>query len=281
LTQSLDVAFSLALIVTLWATAAGSGLSHPPGAVVAAAANRGRFVRLIALDAIAIPLVVYVLARLLAVPEGYTAGLVLVGAASAGAIGLAVVRLADGDVPLAIGLVVVLEAANLITIPVWSTILLPEQVRPPVADVIGTLVVGILVPFLVGSGLRALRPERAQGWAGALAVASTVGFAVAVGIVVWLDFGKLIDAWAALVPIVALVTALVALGGGWVASGPLRQSRATGAVILAVRANAPALAVTSATYGATSDAAAAIVIFGLVSYVVAPIFAIWARRISA
>ena len=220
---------------------------------------------------------VYALARLLSVPEGFTAGLVLVGAASAGVIGLAVVRLADGDIPLAMGLVIVLEAGNLITIPVWSTILLPEQVRPPVGDVVGTLVIGILVPFLVGSGLRALRPERAQVWARALSVTSAVGFAVAVGIVVWLDVGKLFDAWAALVPIVALATSLAALGAGWVASGPLRPSRATGAVIVAMRANAPALAVTSATYGATSEAAAAIVVFALVSYVVAPVFAIWAR----
>ena len=116
-------------------------------------------------------------------------------------------------------------------------------------------------------------------WAGALATVSTVGFAVAVAIIVWLDFGKLFDAWAAFVPIVALATALAALGAGWVAGGPQRASPATGAVILAMRANAPALAVTGAAYGATSDAAAAIVVFALVSYFVAPVFGIWSRRV--
>jgi bile acid:Na+ symporter, BASS family len=281
MTQALNLAFSVALIVTLWATAVGSGLSHLPAEVIAATGNRRRFTRLIVLDAVAMPLVIYALARALAVPEGYTAGLVLVGAASAGAIGLAIVRLAAGDMPLAIGLVVVLEAGNLITIPLWSTILLPDGVRPPLGDVAGTLVLGVLVPLLAGNALRALRPERAKTWAAMLATVSRWGLAITVAIIVALDVSVLVDAWTALVPIVALIAALCALAVGWVAGGPLQRSRATGALVMAVRANTPALAVASATYGATSQTSAAIVVFALVALVVAPVFAVWLRRIPA
>ena len=59
MTDALNLAFSVALIVTSWATAVGSGLTHRPGEVITAAADGSRFGRLIALDVIAIPLVVY------------------------------------------------------------------------------------------------------------------------------------------------------------------------------------------------------------------------------
>ena len=103
---------------------------HRPREVTAALTDRGRFARIVALDAILVPLFVWGLVRSLGSPEGYASGLILVGAASAGAIGLAKVRLASGDVPLAIGPIVVLELGNLVTIPVWSAILLTGPVRP-------------------------------------------------------------------------------------------------------------------------------------------------------
>lgn len=69
------MAYVLALAATLWATAVGSGLSHRLGEVVSAAADRRRFLRVVALDAIVVPLIVFALTRVLDVPEGYAAGL--------------------------------------------------------------------------------------------------------------------------------------------------------------------------------------------------------------
>ena len=278
MTQALDLAYAVALIVTLWATAVGSGLAHRPSEILAAAARRRRFALILMLDAVAIPLLVYVLARVANVPEDYLVGLVLVGAASAGAIGLTVVRIADAAMPLAIGLVVVLETGNLVTIPVWSSILLSDQARPPLGDVITTLVLGVLVPLAVGAGLQVLRPARAQGWARVLARVSTVGFVIAVAIIVGRDLGDLAEAWSARVPLIALATVIAALGAGWVVGGPERASRATAGLITSVRANTPALAVASATYGASSDAAVAIVVFALVSFIVTPFVALWLKR---
>jgi bile acid:Na+ symporter, BASS family len=277
----LDTTYSVAIIVTLWATALGSGLSHQPSEIAAAASDRGRFVRIIALDAVAIPLLVFALARALAVPQGYVAGLVIVGAASAGTLGLAFVRSARADVPLAIGLVVVLEIGNLLTIPAWSTILLAEGVRPPVGDVLGTLVLGVLVPLVIGIELRKLQPERAREWARVLGFVSTLGLAVVVAIVLYRDLDAVIEAWAALVPVVALATALIAVAAGWTLGGPVRSSRATAGLVTSVRANTPALAVAGGIYGARSDAALAIVVFALVAIAVSSLVAMWVRRSAA
>jgi len=279
-TEPLDIAYVVALVVTLWATAVGSGLSHRPGEVAAAMADRRRFVSIVVLDAVAIPLVVYALVRVLAVPEGYAAGLILVGAASAGAIGLAVVRLADGDVPLAIGLIVVLELGNLVTIPIWSTLLLSGQVRPPLGDVVATLVLGVLLPLLVGTGLRRARPERARRWARALRRVSTVSLVTLIAIAVGRDISDVVGA-AAAVTLVALVTVTAALLAGWAVGSPGRASRSTAALVTATRASTPALAVASGTYGLSSDAASAIVVFALVSLLVSGLVAVSLARAQA
>jgi bile acid:Na+ symporter, BASS family len=275
--QPLDVAYVLALTLALWTAAIGSGLTHRPGEVAAAMAVRRRFVRIVMLDAIAVPLLVYVLIRILAVPDGYAAGLIIVGAASAGAIGLAVVRLADGDVPLAIGLIVVLELGNLVTIPFWSTILLSRQVRPPLGDVIATLALGVLLPLVVGTGLRRLRPQAASGWARAMGRISTVSLVMLIAIAVGRDVGGVVGA-AAAVSLVALVTVTFALLAGWAVGSPGMPSRSTAALVTASRASTPALAIAGGTYGLSSDAASAIVAFALISLLVSGLVAVMLAR---
>jgi predicted Na+-dependent transporter len=193
--------------------------------------------------------------------------LILVGAASAGAIGLAIVRIADRDVLLAVGLTVVLQLGNLVTIPVWSTILLSGQVRPPVGDVVAALVMGVLLPLLVGAGLRRMRPLAAHGWARTMRRVSAVSLATLIVIAVGRDIGDVVAA-AAAVSLVALVTVAATLLAGWVVGSPGRASRTTAALVTASRAAALALAVAGGTYGLSSDASSAVVVFALISLVV-------------
>ena len=279
--QALDLAYMVTLWVTLWATAVGSGLSHRPSEVLRAASNRRRFASIVVLNAVAIPLVVVALTRALAVPDGYAAGLIIVGAASAGSLGLTGVRIARADLPLAIGLIVVLEVGNVLTIPVWSTILLSGAVQPRPSDILATLILGVLLPLGVGQGIRVLRPARAQGWARGLALVSTVGFFGVVGLILWRDMADVINAWDHLVPVVAVATVVVALFTGWAVGGPTRESRLSASLVTSVRSNTPALAVASATYGATSDAASAIVVFALTSLTISGFLAIWLGRTTS
>jgi predicted Na+-dependent transporter len=63
------------------------------------------------------PLFVWALVRALSVPTDLAVGLLLVGFASAGPLGIKAAALAGADVAYAITLVVVLEAANALVIP--------------------------------------------------------------------------------------------------------------------------------------------------------------------
>ena len=280
MSATLDLAYAVALIATLWLTAISLGMAHDLRDMAVGRRRRALVARLVVLDSVVVPLVVVALVALLGVPAPYAQGLLIVGAAAAGPLGLKTTQLARGDVPLAIGLVVVLELLNLVTMPAWTAVFFPGVGALPLAEIVRTLALGILVPLLIGFAIRARLPGVARATARGAAVASSIALATLVAIVVVRDGTALIDALGSGVPAVAVAAVLIAMVLGWWAGGPDPASRRTGAFVSSVRANAPALAVATTAFGATSPAVSAIVVFGLCSVVLVPVaaFAIGERR---
>ena len=153
------LAYAIALIATLWLTAISLGMAHDLRDVEVGRRRPGLFARLVVLDIVVVPLVVVALVWLLGVPAPYAQGLLIVGAAAAGPLGLKTTQLAKGDLPLAIGLVIVLELLNIVAMPVWAAILQPGIGAHPIGEIVRTLVVGILLPLLVGFAIRAWLPR--------------------------------------------------------------------------------------------------------------------------
>jgi bile acid:Na+ symporter, BASS family len=123
--RALDQFYQVALVVTLWITGLGLGMSFRPSQILRALRQGGLFARAAVLDVVLVPLVIWGLAQAFSVPDRYATGLLLVGMASAGPLGIKAAQLARADLPYAIALVVVLEAANAVAIPVWVALLLP------------------------------------------------------------------------------------------------------------------------------------------------------------
>jgi bile acid:Na+ symporter, BASS family len=270
MSTGLDTVYAVALIVTLWATAIGLGARHGVGSIGAGLANRARFGRLLVLDVVVVPLVVLALVRLFSVPEGYAVGLLIVGTAAAGPLGFKTAQMARGNGPLAIALVIVLELINIVAMPAWASILVPDAAILPLSEIWRTLVVGVLIPLAVGFSLHRWAPRvapRIGRWAAPI---STVALAVVIVVVLARDGREVVASATAGVLAVAIGTIVTAVGLGWLAGGPDPASRRTAALVSSVRANAVALAVATTAFGATSAATGAIVVFGLCSLVIAP-----------
>jgi bile acid:Na+ symporter, BASS family len=267
---ALEAAYAAALALTLWTTALGIGASHDLGSLRSGLERRGLFGRLLVLDIIIVPLIVLGLVRLLSVPNDLAVGLLIVGAAAAGPLGLKTAQLARGDVPLAIALVIVLELLNIVVMPIWAAVAIPGIVALPLAEILRTLIVGVLVPLSVGLAIRAWAPRfapRVSRWATPV---STIGLAVLIAIVLTRDGAAVADATFSAVPAVAVATILAAMTLGWWFGGPDAASRRTAAMVSSVRANAVALAVSTTAVGASAPATSAIVVFGLCSFAVVP-----------
>jgi bile acid:Na+ symporter, BASS family len=152
--------YDTALAVALWLTGLSLGLSSDAAGFLAPLRNLRALTTVILLDVAAIPLLVWALTHLFGVPSDSAIGLILVGVASAGPLGIIASCIAGGDAKAAVSFVVVLEALNAVAIPVWAAILLPAGVARPPGELVVTLLLLVLAPLAAGLGLRVWKTRR-------------------------------------------------------------------------------------------------------------------------
>ena len=275
--RSLDQLYQVALALTLWITGLGLGMSFGLGQILRTLRRGGLFARATVLDVVIVPLLVWGLVQAFSIPDHYATGLLLVGVASAGPLGIKAAQLARADLPYAIALVVVLEAANVVAIPVWVALLLPPGVQVPMWPVVRTLLLLVLAPLAVGMAVRARRPPTAARLAQLAAPLSTVGLLVVIAIVLARYARIVLDVFVAVGP-AALTAVLLALLLGWLLGGPGRPTRAATSLVTGVRANGPALAIAQASFPSLAAVSVAIVAFGIFSVLPPVSFALVAGR---
>ena len=275
--RSRDQLYQVALALTLWITGLGLGMSFGLGQILRTLRRGGLFARATVLDVVIVPLLVWGLVQAFSIPDHYATGLLLVGVASAGPLGIKAAQLARADLPYAIALVVVLEAANVVAIPVWVALLLPPGVQVPMWPVVRTLLLLVLAPLAVGMAVRARRPPTAARLAQLAAPLSTVGLLVVIAIVLARYARIVLDVFVAVGP-AALTAVLLALLLGWLLGGPGRPTRAATSLVTGVRANGPALAIAQASFPSLAAVSVAIVAFGIFSVLLPVSFAIVAGR---
>jgi BASS family bile acid:Na+ symporter len=279
---ALDLAYALALVLALWANGLAVGLAHGRRELVRPL-RRVRLVAAVAVvDVVAVPLLVWALVRAFGVPGDDAVGLLLVGIASAGPLGIAVTQLARGDVALAAALVVVLELANLVAIPLWAIVLLPDGVDVPVAQMVATLLALVVAPVGAGALWRHRSAERgAVHLVRPLRVVSVVALAAVVAIVLARDGDALGETFGEQVPIVAALAVAGAFVLGWLAGSGSSPTRAATALVTSVRASGPALAIAAASFPGRDGVRLAIVVFALVGLTGSCLAALVLARTSA
>lgn len=265
--QITNLVYDIALAVALCATALGLGFSSDIAGFVTPLRNWRLLAKVVALDVAVVPLLVWALNHLFAVPAGSATGLVLVGISSAGPLGIVLARMAGGNPRAALSFVLVLEAANVIVVPAWAVLLLPSGVAVPVGQVIATLVLLVLVPLAAGMGVRALRGRTVERWSKPLAALSSLLVLVIIAVVLARDGHYVVAAVGDEVATVAALTVLAALVVGWVVGGPEREYRIVVALVTGVRANGLALTIAQASFPSQPAVQAAVATFGLCSIV--------------
>ncbi|HEX6577421.1 MAG TPA: bile acid:sodium symporter [Jiangellaceae bacterium] len=253
------------LLLTLWSTGIGIGMSFGLPELLAPLRQAGLVARVVILDVAGIPLIVWALVHMLSIPTDYAIGLLLIGFASAGPLGIKAAQIAGADVAGAVSLVAVLEAANALAIPVWVALLMPPGVVVPLGELVATLAVFVLLPLALGMATRTRWPQSAQRWAPRAIVLSNVLLVVVIVLVVGRNVSTLREAFAAgIVPLVLLAVA-AALVLGWLAGGPARATRAAVALVTGVRANALALGIARTSFSTVPAVSVAVVTYGVMS----------------
>lgn len=273
---ALDTVYLVGVAIALWSTGIALGMSHAVAEVVSALRRPVFITRVALVDVVLLPLVVWTLVEIFAIPDGYAVGLLLVGIASAGPLGIKAAQLAGADVAAAVALVVVLELVNLAAIPFWAAVLLPNGTEFDLVRVAQALVLVVLLPLVVGTACRRFAPGYSARLPRGLNRLSNVALAVVIASVVVRDADAVGASVGDLVPLVACVAVVAALGLGWLAGGPEPSTRTTAALVTGIRANGVALAVVAASFADRPDVRSGVVVFSVFS-VTLPLAAAVAR----
>lgn len=279
--SSIETLYATFLIVALVLNGVAIAGSTPMRTIVAPLREPRSITTVLLIDIALVPLVIVGTALLLGVDPVTRAGLVIVGAASCGPIGIALARIARGDIPLSITLVVGLGALNLITLPLVTALLLPEGLTLPTGTLITSLLGLAVAPLMLGRvivrllGRSSEDPSRTTRLLERARRLSDVSLGAAVTVALLLEPRAIADALTGPVPIVAVVTmAAVGLAAG--AATNDRARRRTIAVTINARAVGLGLAVVTLHLGDVEGLRAVVLAYGGLTQIL-PVLALLAN----
>lgn len=252
-----------AIAVTLWASLSNLGFASTRATFALTPATRRAVGRIVAFELVLVPPAAFAICVLLDVPTPFATGIILLGAASAGPLGITATRIARADAAMAVVLVAVLALADVVAVPLWAGVLLGRVVPVPVMDIVVMVVAWMALPLGLGLLVRARTPKVADRLLSPTAVVSTIGVPAIIVIALvnnWALLGS--PGAASIIPAAVLLLLLAGIGGAVVAGGA-RDVRVAGALTSAQRANTVALGIAIASFPDMPEAQLTVVVFGV------------------
>lgn len=272
-TDQIDAAVTLLIVLVLWASGLGLGMSVRTTEVLGSLRRPRLLATTLILEIVLVPLAMWIAVELFVSDAGLATGLLLVAFASAGPLGIKLAAMAGGDRAYAIGLVVVLEVGNIVVVPLWASFLGIAADARIAIDIAVTLVLLVLVPILLGQAISMLRPTLAVAMAPRAARISSLLLLLLLLLIGIRDADLYSTAIASRAGPSSVVVVAFALIAGWVVGGPARPTRVTTSLVTGTRANAAALAIATTTLAHDPQVAAGVVIAGLTSVLMPSVFA--------
>jgi BASS family bile acid:Na+ symporter len=269
--------FSGGVAVAIVATVLSLGMAFPV-AVLLAPLRRVRLVAVVlALNTVVVPAAAWAVARTVPMTDGYVAGIALAAIGSGGAAGLKAAQLSRrADLPLAVGLVVVLQVANLVAVPLWAAVVVTGAALNRLT-ILQSMLALVLLPLIVGGIVRArsaalaarVRPVLLR--LGNIALGGALVGGVAANRDVLLS---VLDS--AVLPVALAITGL-ALGLGSLAGIADRPTRITTSLITGTRFSALGLIIASTQFAGRPEYLGAAIAFSLLDLVAMIVVAVAVR----
>jgi predicted Na+-dependent transporter len=260
--------FRAGVAVAIVATVLSLGMTFPVAQLVAPLLRTRLVVAMVVLNTIVLPAAAWGIAEAVPISDGYVSGMALAAIGSAGAAGLKAAQLSRrADLPLAVALVVVLQLANLVAVPLWAAVVVTGASLSRLT-ILRSLLMVVLVPFLIGSTARAwtagladrLRPVLLQVGNVALAVALIAGIAANGDVLL-----SVLGSW--VLP-TALTIAGVGLGLGLLAGVADAPTRITTSLVTGTRFSALGLIIVGSQFPDRPEYLASAITFSLVDFAV-------------
>lgn len=259
---------NLLTLVGLFAMMLSMGLKVTFGEI-AASLNRPAFVALgVATNFVLVPLVTWGLLRVFDPHPMVAVGFLILAVCPGAPIGPSMVQMAKGDVPSAIGLMVILSSLSVVFSPLLLQALLvrlvsDQEIQVDSLAIVKTLIVAQLLPLLIGLVMHQRWPVLSSRLAKPLGTLANVLLLGVLALILFREFPTL-----GLIRLRGWFGMLLLLGAslilGWISGGTGTVSRKTMALTTAARNAAVALVIVSGNFAGT-PAMTAVVAYSLVS----------------
>jgi bile acid:Na+ symporter, BASS family len=269
-----------AVVVFVVSSTLGVGLRLTISQILTPLRN-GRLVALALLaNFVLSPLAAIAIASVLQLDEPLSIGLLLCGVAAGAPFVLKLADMAKGNMPFAVGLMVVLMVTTVGYMPLVLPLLL-AGVSVDAGKIAQSLIVLMLIPLAVGLAVRAWLETTAARLAPVVGSTSTLAMILVIVLTTAGHFPSVISVIGTFAILAAVVFTAVCLGIGWVLGGPAEDTRGVLGLGTAQRNTAAALVVAGQNF---SDAKVVVMItvFMIVAFaMLVPLARFVARRADA
>lgn len=270
--EAIQVLADLNILVFVVSTMLSMGLSLTLKQILEPLSKPG-FVGLILLaNFVLVPLVAYLLTIAIPLDPSLAIGLILLATAAGAPFLPKLAQVSKGDVPLSVGLMVLLMVVTVFYVPVVLPLLLPGvQVNP--TEIVRSLILLMLVPLGIGLFIYARYKSIANVLQPHMAQASSTSLVILLVLILVLNIQSLLDTIGSGAIIAALLLIGASLGIGYGLGGRSPESRLVSALGTAQRNNAASMVVAIGNFGDDPNVLTMIIVGSLLMTVVLMVFA--------
>lgn len=227
------------------------GLAHTPREVLAPLRN----LRLVAVALLAsfviVPGAAFLLSRITTNPD-FATGLILLGAVAGSPFVFKLAGIAEADLSLATGLLVLLAIGTVVYLPLMLPLVLPGVAVEGGAIAI-QLSLQLLLPLGIGIAVRARYEEGATSVLLDVQKLANISLVLLLVLMMLMNLGDVLGMFGSGAVLATILTLVIAIAAGWLLGGPRRDQRATVAVVSGQRNFAAAFVVANGSFAAQPD----------------------------
>jgi BASS family bile acid:Na+ symporter len=282
--MSLDRLINILVTVTLIEMMVLIGLRATFAELAQTTRNWRLVMRAAAANYLFVPGVAVVLLILFDAAPAVAAGFLVLAVCPGAPFGPPFAGIARANVPMAVGLMVILAGSSAVVSPVLLRLLLPWMFggyAPPIdlGGMVGALLITQLLPLLLGLGVRHWHPQLAERLASPFELISKVLNLSVAGLILATQLQMLME-----IRIRGFVGMLILLAAslviGWLAGGSGSDNRKTMALTTALRNVGVGLVIVTGNFAGTPAVSAALA-YGIVEVLGSLLIALWWRKRSA
>lgn len=264
--QTLNQVFALLIFVTVAFTALSIGLVTSVD-MIKEALRRWRVAVVLLLNCVVVPLIAYVVSLALPLTEGGRTGVLICAICAGGPLGLKATQIAKGDLAWSLSLTVILLLLNVVTLPLWTSVLVNGSVGLQIRDLMGVLGAAILVPVAIGMVLRVVIPA-AERWFKPMTLVSNGLLVAAVAVGVTANAEGLIVSLSSSLLVAVLSVILISGVAAWLIRDRLGRRQASTFATFN-RATSVALLIIGRSFAEQTEVFTAAVVYGLAQTIIA------------